>query len=311
MHPYSCVEEALKDVLRLSRGMTYKAATLGVKLGGGKAVIIGDPHTEKTPDLLQAMGQSIDRLGGQYIAGEDIGTNPDDMRILRENTKCVSCLHKKDGGLGDPAPMTAFGVFSSMRAGLEFDSGRKDFDDIHVAVQGVGNVGKNLCLQLKEAGARLTIADANPEVAKQLGQELGADVVATDEIYDVEADIFSPCAIGAILNDVTIPRLKARIVAGAANNQLAEERHGQMLRKRGIIYLPDYVANGGGLISCAAEWYGSGAEGVREEVCGIYNTCTNILKKAETYNIPTNTAADQIAETRFLNETPSNKAAQV
>ncbi len=299
MWPYNSEAEAIRDVLRLSRGMTYKAAMMNVRLGGGKSVIIADPHKQKTPELLHAMGRWIDTLAGRYIVGEDIGTNPLDMKEIRTETRCVSCLRRRDGGYGDPAPLTALGVFSAMRAGLEHKLETSDFANIRVAVQGVGNVGSNLCRLLCEAGARLVVTDIHADHAERAAAEFGAEVVDPDEIHDAAVDIFAPCAMGAVLNDVTIPRLKARIVAGAANNQLDEDRHGQMLADRGIAYLPDYVANGGGLISCAAEWYRDDIEKLPDQVRNIYNTCMEILTHAGDMGVTTNAAADRIAERRF------------
>ena len=299
MWPYENEDAAIRDVLRLSRGMTYKAAVLDCGLGGGKSVIIGDSRTAKTPQLLQAMGRAIASLNERYIVGEDVGTNPDDMREMRAVTRCVSCLRKEHGGYGDPAPMTALGVFSAIRAGVEAVGGSDSLDGIHVAVQGVGNVGYNLCRLLAEAGARLTVCDVYADQIRRVSSEFAVTVVEPDDIYDVDADVYAPCAMGATLNDATIDRLKARVVAGAANNQLDQVRHGAMLGERGIVYLPDYVANGGGLISCAAEWYGRDPATVAEQVRGIYDTCRMILEQAGSQGITTSEAADRIAESRF------------
>jgi leucine dehydrogenase len=299
MWPYANEAAAIRDVLRLSRGMTYKSAVLDCGLGGGKSVIIGDPYQEKTPQLLHAMGRAIDSLNERYIVGEDIGTNPMDMREIRQATRCVSCLEVEDGGYGDPAPMTALGVFSAIQAGLEQTMGSKDLDGVRVAVQGVGNVGLNLCRLLDQAGARLTVCDVHEANLQTALEEFGAQAVAPDEIYQAEVDVFAPCAMGAILNDVTIPQLRARVVAGAANNQLDRDEHGATLSGRGIAYLPDYVANGGGLISCAAEWYGEDIGKVPADVRGIYKTCKDILELADESGLTTSAAADRIAEARF------------
>lgn len=303
MWPYENEAAAIRDVLRLSRGMTYKAAVLDCGLGGGKSVIIGDSHRDKTPELLHAMGRAIAGFGGRYIVGEDIGTNPDDMREIRSVTACVSCLRKEDGGYGDPAPMTALGVFSAIRAGVEEAFGSKDLAGVHVAVQGVGNVGFNLCKQLHEAGAELTICDVHPKQIERAREALPLTVVEPDKIYDVPAEVFAPCALGGVINDKTIDRLKVRVVAGAANNQLDHERHGDWLADRDIVYVPDYVANGGGLISCAAEWQGKDPGAVPEQVRGIYDTCRMILRIASEQGITTSAAADELAESRFMNET--------
>lgn len=308
MWPYPTEAEALHDVLRLSRGMTYKAAMAKVALGGGKAVIIADAAREKRPELLRAMGRWIDRLGGRYITGEDVGTNTFDMAEIRKETPNVSCLSKEDGGYGDPAPMTALGVLQAIRAGVERVLGAGDLNGVHVAVQGVGNVGRNLCRLLSEAGARLTVCDVSEEnlrAAVEFVAEAASlntaplKTVSPDAIYDVEAEVFAPCAMGAILDDETIPRLRARVVAGAANNQLAADRHGDLLKARGIVYLPDYVANGGGLICCAAEWYRHDPEQVVAKVESIHETCLEILDRASELDVPPNVASDQLAEQRF------------
>lgn len=299
MWPYETESAAIRDVLRLSRGMTYKAAVLDCGLGGGKSVIIGDSRTQKTPELMHAMGKAIASLDGQYIVGEDIGTNPDDMREIRTATRCVSCLRKEDGGYGDPAPLTALGVFSAMRAGVKHVFGSDSLDGVSVAVQGVGNVGFNLCKQLAEAGARLTICDVYQEQLDRASAELDVEIVSPEAIYDVPAEVFAPCAMGGIINDDTIGRLTARLVAGAANNQLDHDRHAAMLADRQIVYVPDYVANGGGLVSCAAEWQGRDPAVVPETVRGIYDTCLDIFDVASERDITTSQAADQIAESRF------------
>jgi len=299
MWPYEREADAIRDVLRLSRGMTQKAAILDCSLGGGKSVIIGDSYSEKTPQLLQAMGRWIDSLQERYIVGEDIGTNPDDMREIRTETRCVSCLRKEDGGYGDPAPMTAFGVFSAMRAGIEHALGSSSFDGISVAVQGVGNVGANLCRLLHEAGAGLIISDVNADRLSPVRKQYGAEIVDPEQIYSVDAQVFAPCAMGAVLNDDTILQLKASVVAGAANNQLDENRHGELLAENNITYMPDYVANGGGLVSCAAEWYRTDIEEVPKQVGRIYDTCSSIIERATADSITTADAADRIASERI------------
>jgi len=301
MWPYTSEAEAIRDVLRLSKGMTYKSAILDCGLGGGKSVIIGDPAKQKTPELFQAMGRWIDTLGKRYIVGEDIGTNPLDMKEIRATTECVSCLRKQDGGYGDPAPLTALGVFSAIRAGSEHLYGSDDLSGARVAVQGVGNVGLNLCRLLCEAGADVVVCDVNGDNLQAAVSELAVATVAPDAIYDADMDIFAPCAMGAVLNDQTIPRLSARIVAGAANNQLDQDRHGQALAERGVAYLPDYVANGGGLISCAAEWYRKDIAAVPDKVRGIHDTCLSILERAEVESVTPSHAADRMAEERFRN----------
>jgi leucine dehydrogenase len=298
MYPYACEDDALRDVLRLSRGMTYKAASAGVALGGGKAVIIGDPRKDKSEALLRAMGRAIERLGGRYITGEDIGTNPDDMRVLRTETRAVSCLEVEDGGYGDPAPFTALGVLQAIRAGLSFTRGSSELAGVRVAIQGAGNVGLRLCAMLAEAGAEVVACDPSAENAARAAA-LGARIVDAGAIYDQAADVFAPCAVGAVLNDDTVPRLRCSVVAGAANNQLAEPRHAEALRDRGIVYLPDYVANGGGLISCAAEWYRRDPAAIRDDVLAIEAACEAILARAKAEGISTSAAADRLAEQRL------------
>jgi leucine dehydrogenase len=299
MWNYETEADAIRDVLRLSRGMTHKSAILDCNLGGGKSVIIGDPYTEKTPQLLHAMGRWINSLGERYIVGEDIGTNPDDMREIAAETRCVSCRRVEDGGYGDPARFTALGVFSAMRAGIEQALGNSSFDGVRVAVQGIGNVGTNLCRLLHEAGANLTITDITSDRCKPVSEEFGADIVDPEQIYSADVQVFAPCAMGAILNDKTIPQLNARVIAGAANNQLEEARHGEALAERGITYMPDYVANGGGLVSCAAEWYRTDIEDVPMRVGKIYDTCSQIIARANAEGTTTAAAADRIAAERI------------
>lgn len=298
MWPYGSDAEAVADVLRLSRGMTYKAAIAGVRLGGGKSVIVGDSRSQKTPALLEAMGRVIDSLEGRYITGEDIGTNPDDMAVIKRSTRYVTCLRKADGGYGDPAPMTALGVFQAIRAGCEAALGSADPQGLTVAVQGIGNVGFNLCRLLHEAGARLLVSDVHAPSVEKAVQAFGATAVEAEEILAAEADVLAPCARGAVLNDESLPRLRARVIAGAANNQLAEDRHADALAERGILYLPDYVANGGGLVCVAAEWYRDPPEAVETKVRAIFETCKAILARASADGLSTGAAADRIAEER-------------
>lgn len=302
MWPYENEAAAIRDVLRLSRGMTYKAVLANVRLGGGKSVIIGNSHTQKTAALMRAMGRWIDSLGGRYIVGEDIGTNPADMREIHCSTRYVSCMAPEDGGYGDPAPFTALGAFSAIRSGVAHRFKASALTGLRVAVQGVGNVGSRLCGLLHEAGAELTITDVHEPAARQVAERYGCRHVAPDAIFGVDVDVFAPCAMGSVLNDHTIPLLRAKVVAGAANNQLAEERHGRLLADRGVLYLPDYVANGGGLMSCAAEWYREDATQVESRVLGIYDTCNEILERATRSGLSTNEAADQIARERLATQ---------
>jgi len=294
MFPYADDAAAIADVLRLSRGMSYKAALADVALGGGKSVIVGDPATQKTEALLLAMGQAIDQLHGRYITGEDIGTRPADMAVIRQATRSVSCLDEVDGGYGDPASFTALGVFQAIRAGCEAAFGSPEVAGRTVAVQGVGNVGQRLCRLLDEADAALVICDPNSSHLEAIA-DLRAAVVSLEDIYQAEAEVFAPCAIGGTLNDETIPRLKARVIAGAANNQLYRAGHADALAQRDIVYLPDYVANAGGLISCEAEWYGIDREAIEPRVLKIFDTCVDVIHSAQQSGTNTGAAADQLA----------------
>ena len=298
MYPYATEADAIRDVLRLSRGMSYTAAAAGVRLGGGKSVILGDPRVEKTEALLRAMGRAIEKLNGRYIVGEDIGTNPRDMAIIGRETRSVSCLDVEDGGYGDPAGFTALGVLQAIRAGLAAARGSDSLSGIKVAVQGVGNVGYNLCLLLEEAGAALTVCDPLDANVERVAW-LGAQRVGTDEIFAADVDVFAPCAIGAVLNETTIAQLKAQVVAGAANNQLATPDQAEALARRGILYLPDYVANGGGLMSCAAEWYRTDPAAIHPQVLGIFDTCRDILAAAARDGTTPSSAADAEARRRI------------
>ncbi|MCS7170002.1 MAG: leucine dehydrogenase, partial [Candidatus Kapabacteria bacterium] len=255
MWAYPTEEEALEDVLRLSRAMTYKAAVAGLNLGGGKAVIIGDPHTQKSEMLFRAFGRFVDALGGRYITAEDVGTTVADMEWIRMETRFVTGVLE---GSGDPSPFTAHGVFYGIKACAKVVWGSDSLANRTVAVQGAGNVAQNLVEHLVRDGARVFISDIYPEKAQRLCDEVGAIPVSAEEIYDVSCDIFSPNALGGVINEQTIPRLRCAVVAGAANNQLHDEyADAQRLHERGILYAPDYVINAGGLMNVAAELEGS------------------------------------------------------
>ena len=303
MWPYASEEEAVRDVLRLSRGMTYKSAMANLKLGGGKSVIIGNPRTHKTPELLAAFARTLEQLNGRYIAAEDSGTSVADMKYMTQFTQHVAGIHDKpsDEGTrsGDPSPATAYGTFIGIRAAVKERLGRDSLDGLRVAVQGVGNVGFDLARQLKEAGAQLWVTDIHREPLVQAGKELGATVVAPDEIFGLDVDVFAPCALGAILNDTTIPQLKASIVAGAANNQLAEARHGLELMKRGILYAPDYVINAGGIIDVYHERIGFDRAVLLKHIEGIHDNLMEVFERARKEERPTGEVADAIAEERF------------
>ena len=303
MWPYASEEEAVRDVLRLSRGMTYKSAMANLKLGGGKSVIIGNPRTDKTPALLAAFARALEQLNGRYIAAEDSGTSVADMKFMTQFTQHVAGIHDKpsDEGTrsGDPSPATAYGTFIGIQAAVKERLGRDSLDGLRVAVQGVGNVGYDLARQLKEAGAQLWVTDIHREPLVQAGRELGATVVAPDEIFGLDVDVFAPCALGAILNDSTIPQLKASIVAGAANNQLAEARHGVELMKRGILYAPDYVINAGGIIDVYHERIGFERAALIRHIEGIRDNLMEVFERAREEERPTAEVADAIAEERF------------
>ena len=303
MWPYASEEEAVRDVLRLSRGMTYKSAMANLKLGGGKSVIIGNPRTHKAPELLAAFARALEQLNGRYIAAEDSGTSVADMKYMAQLTRHVAGIHDKpsDEGTrsGDPSPATAYGTFIGIKAAVKERLGRDTLDGLRVAVQGVGNVGFDLARQLKEAGAQLWVTDIHREPLVQAGRELGATVVAPDEIFGLDVDVFAPCALGAILNDSTIPQLKAKIVAGAANNQLAEARHGLELMKRGILYAPDYVINAGGIIDVYHERIGFDRSALLKHIEGIHDNLMEVFERARKEERPTGEVADAIAEERF------------
>ncbi len=301
MRPYGSEEKALTDVLRLARGMTYKAAIAGVDLGGGKSVIIGNPETDKTPALLRAFGRGVDRMGGEYVAGQDIGTGAGDMAVIREVTPHVSCVAESAGGAGDPSHVTAYGVVCGVRAVLEAATGSGSLEGRRIAVQGLGHVGSSVARHCAEAGAKLVVTDVDRDRLSEVAGELGAEAVEPEAIYDAECDVFSPCAVGAVLNDDTIPRLRCSAVAGGANNQLAEPRHGAALRDRGIVYGPDYLVNSGGLIRCQEEVRGAPTDD--ERVFGlveqIYDQTLEVVRTASERGIGTAEAADRMAEERI------------
>ena len=302
MWNYNSEEDGLKDVLRLSRGMTYKAAMMNVALGGGKCVIIGDPKVSKSPELMKSMGREIARLNGSYITGPDIGTGVEDMTIIHEMTDYVIGVAESQGGYGDPSSSTAIGVVMGIRAGLMHKIGSDNLDGVKVAVQGLGHVGMNLCKFLAEKGARLTVCDIQDDNLQTAVSDLNATVVKPDEIYDADVDVFAPCAFGGVLNNESIQRLKAGIVSGGANNQLEADHHGDLLKEQGILYLPDYVANGGGLVQVGAEWFRDTPEVYEPKIHGIYDTCLDILEKANLDNTSTNHAADSMAQARLASQ---------
>lgn len=296
MWDYASEEEAITDVLRLSRGMTYKNALADLPWGGGKSVMIGNSKTEKTPEMMQAMGRFVERLGGKYVIAEDVGTCPDDMAEMAKESQFVKGI---PGEGGDPSPGTAYGVFCGIQASIQERMGKNSLDGIRVAVQGLGHVGYDVADQLKKAGAKLWVSDMNDEALAKAKAELGAEVVGLDEVYDLDVDVYAPCALGATLNDNTIPRLSAKVVAGAANNQLAEDRHGDMLHEMNILYAPDYVINAGGVIHVYHQGPDFDEKATFDHVGRLGNTLLEIYARSKKDGTATHVAADRLAEERF------------
>ncbi len=296
MWTYASDMDAVTDVLRLAKGMSYKAAVAGLELGGGKGVIIGDPDKDKTEALFRAYGRHIERLGGMYITAEDVCTTPRDMDHIAKETDWVVGTSQKGG---DPSPFTARGVLQGIKAAVQYLDNTSSLQGKTVAVQGVGSVGDHLCRLLAAEGARLVVADLQSSRCRSICSELGVEHVASEAIYDIPCDIFAPCALGAVINNDTVRRLQCRIVAGGANNVLAQERHGRMLQERGIVYVPDYVINAGGLICVADQLHGFNRERVLAKVDNIYATCQEVLQASRERLIPTFEAADRIAEERM------------
>ena len=293
---YASDEDAIVDALRLARGMTYKNAVAGLNLGGGKSVIIGDNKTTNRELLFRAHGRFVESLGGRYITAEDVGTSTADMDFVHMETDYVSGLA---GRSGDPSPVTAHGVFRAIQASAKERWGTDDVSSRTISIMGCGHVGYYLAKELHEAGAKLIVTDIDAERVKRAASEFRARAVTPDEIYGVEADIFAPCALGAIINDVTIPQLKVAVVAGAANNQLLEERHGDELERRGVLYAPDYVANAGGVINVYSELAGWTSARSFRKADEIYDTVLRVFAIAKDEKIPTYLAADRLAEQRI------------
>ena len=297
---YASDAEAINDVLRLSRGMTYKAAISGLNLGGAKAVIIGDAKTVKTEALMRKFGRFVENLHGKYITAEDVNTTTKDMEYVNMETKHVVGLPESMGGGGDPSPVTAYGTYMGMKASAQFVWGNDSLSGKKIAVQGIGKVGGHLIERLHAEGAQLFISDINEDVLKHYSKELGATVVKGDEIYSLDVDVFAPCALGAVLNDANIEKLKCAIIAGAANNQLAEETiHGPALMKKGITYAPDFLINAGGLINVYQEHIGYNKETAYRQAQLIYDVTLEILKVSAADQIHTQKAAMNLAEKRI------------
>ncbi|KUL15770.1 Leucine dehydrogenase [Bacillus paralicheniformis] len=299
MWTYESEEAAIEDALRLARGMTYKNAAAGLNLGGGKTVIIGDPRKDKNEEMFRAFGRYIQGLNGRYITAEDVGTTVEDMDIIHDETDFVTGISPAFGSSGNPSPVTAYGVYKGMKAAAKEAFGTDSLEGKTVAVQGVGNVAYNLCRHLHEEGAKLIVTDINKEAVERAVAEFGARAVDPDDIYSQECDIYAPCALGATINDDTIPQLKAKVIAGAANNQLKETRHGDQIHDMGIVYAPDYVINAGGVINVADELYGYNSERALKKVEGIYGNIERVLEISKRDRIPTYLAADRLAEERI------------
>lgn len=306
MWAYNDEDEAIYDVLRLAKGMTYKAALAGLPLGGGKSVIIGDPKKEKTAAMMQSMGRAVETLKGRYIIAEDVGTSVEDMNEMSTTCHHVTGLLKGNEGSGDPSPVTAYGVFVGIKATVKYRLQKESLKGLTVAIQGLGHVGYHLAMHLHEEGAQLHVADIDDTKVSEVVKKFGATAVPFHDIYDVKADVFAPCALGAIINDDTIKRLKTSIVAGAANNQLEQPIHGDMLAERGILYAPDYAINAGGLISVYAEYARRNGidfnkEQVLKQADKIGETLTKIYDQSQQTGISTAKTADALAEKIFKN----------
>jgi len=301
MWAYKTEQDALQDVLRLSKSMTYKAAISGLNLGGGKAVIIGDSRKDKTEALMRKFGRFIKNLNGEFITAEDVGTNPRDMEYIRMETEHVTGVPETMGGSGDPSPITALGVFMGIKACVKQLYGSETLTGRSVIVQGIGNVGENLVKLLRDENAKVYVSDINEERTGQVSKKYGAEAVSNNSIFDIDADIYSPCALGATVNTYTINKLKCAIIAGSANNQLEDESvHGQMLLDKGILFAPDYVINAGGIINCYSELMGFSRKRTMQLTENIYEATRNILKLSKAESISTIQAANKIAEDRIL-----------
>lgn len=304
MWPYASADLALEDALRLSRAMSYKNAMADIPLGGGKAVIIGDARTQKTPALFEAFGRAVDALGGRYWTAEDVGVSPADLMHARRETRYVAGLEGHAAASGDPSPVTAEGVFRGVALSVRRALNR-DLDGITVAIQGVGHVGAYLADKLHAAGARLTITDTNPEALRAVAERTGARIVSPADIFEAQADVFAPCALGGAINAETLPRLKARIVAGGANNQLATPEVGRALFERGMLYAPDYVINGGGIINVAAEiaaleaGTSFDAAWVATKLDRLTATLDEVLVRSIAERRPTHEVANEMAKARI------------
>lgn len=299
MWPYENEEAAIEDALRLAKGMTYKNAVSGLNLGGGKAVIIGDSHKDKSEELFRAFGRYIQSLNGRYITAEDVGTTVEDMEWIHQETDYVTGISAASGSSGNPSPVTAYGVYRGMKAAAHAAFGSDSLEGKTVAVQGVGNVAYSLCKYLHDEGVQLIVTDINVKAVQRAVDDFGAKAVDPDEIYGVDCDVFAPCALGAVINDHTIGQLKAKVIAGSANNQLRDNVHGDQINEMGIAYAPDYVINSGGVINVADELNGYHHERAMKKVEGVYDNVASVFEIAKRDHIPTYAAADRLAEERI------------
>ena len=299
MWAYKTEQDALNDVLRLSRGMTYKAAVAGLNLGGGKAVIIGDPNKDKSEALFRAFGRYVASLNGRYITAEDVGIDVNDMEFVLKETEYVTGVHQVHGGSGDPSPFTAYGTLQGLLASLNKQYGNEEVGKYSYAVQGVGHVGFEYVKLLREAGAKVFVTDINEEAVQRCVDEYGCEAVGLDDIYDCDVDVYSPCALGGTVNENTLDRIKAKVICGAANNQLATDEIGDELTRRGLVYAPDYAVNAGGLMNVSIEFDGYNRERAMRMMRGIYYNVGKIFQIADRDSIPTYKAADRMAEERI------------
>ena len=300
MWNYSSEWDALNDVLRLSRGMTFKSAITGLNLGGGKAVIIGDSKNDKTPEFIRKFGEFVHSLSGRYITAEDVGTTTADMDLIRKVTPFVTGISEEIGGAGNPSPITAYGVFMGMKAAAKYKFGTDDLEGKKILVQGIGHVGEVLVEHLYGEGAEIYITDINQERLEQVSRKYEATIFSGSDIYSANMDIYAPCALGAPINDETINKLNVKVIAGAANNQLADEqKHGKQLSEKGIVYAPDFLINAGGIINVYAELEGYDRKEIMRKTENIYNTTLEILNSAEANKLSTHEAALMIAQNRI------------
>jgi leucine dehydrogenase len=300
MWTYDSEGAAIEDALRLARGMTYKNAAAGLNLGGGKTVIIGDPRRDKNPEMFRAFGRYIQSLNGRYITAEDVGTTEEDMDLIHMETEFVTGISQESqGSSGNPSPVTGYGIYKGMKAAAKEVYGNESLEGKTIAVQGVGNVAYALCEHLHEEGANIIVTDINKEAVNRAVEAFQAEAVDPDDIYEVECDIYAPCALGATINDDTIPKLKAKIIAGSANNQLKESKHGDIIHEKGILYAPDYVINAGGVINVADELNGYNQARAMKKVETIYDSLSKVFEIARRDHIPTHQAADRMAEERI------------